>query len=239
MAGRSKERVQKVADTIGEGIPDVIIADSQNEKELLAMVKKTKVMASTAGPFARYGSLLVKVCAENGVDYTDITGETNWVREMIAKYDDVARKSGARIVSFCGHDSIPWDLSTYMLANKLKEGGEDLVKVDFYDDIDSAPSGGTLETAFAIMFGKEKAYKFTEQKKLGYDALLKTPKGKKSDYGLKAKNVGYTVKVRRNEGKSEFHDIYLVYLTKYPLSARFRLHPTSLYRTGASSSWHL
>jgi short subunit dehydrogenase-like uncharacterized protein len=92
---------------------------------------------------------------------------------MIAKYDDVARKSGARIVSFCGHDSIPWDLSTYMLANKLKEGGEDLVKVDFYDDIDSAPSGGTLETAFAIMFGKEKAYKFTEQKKLGYDALLK------------------------------------------------------------------
>jgi hypothetical protein len=126
-----------------------------------------------------------------------------------------------------------------MLANKLKEGGEDLVKVDFYDDIDSAPSGGTLETAFAIMFGKEKAYKFTEQKKLGYDALLKTPKGKKSDYGLKAKNVGYTVKVRRNEGKSEFHDIYLVYLTKYPLSARIRLHPTSLYLTGASSSWHL
>ena len=29
---------------------------------------------------------------------------------------------------------------------------------------------------------------------MGYDALLKTPNGEKSDYALKAKNVGYTVK---------------------------------------------
>ena len=47
----------------------------------------------------------------NGTHYGDITGETDWVREMIDKYDDLARKTGARIVSFCGHDCVPWDLA--------------------------------------------------------------------------------------------------------------------------------
>ena len=32
--------------------------------------------------------------AENGTHYCDITGETDWVRKMIDKYDEVARKSG-------------------------------------------------------------------------------------------------------------------------------------------------
>ena len=156
---------------------------------------QAKVVASTVGPFARYGTLLLSLCAENGVDYCDITGETNWAREMIAKYDDIARDRGARVVCFCGHDSIPWDLSTYMLAKKLKtEAGESLASVDFYDDIDSAPSGGTLETAFGIMFGKEKGMKFSEQKKLGYDALMKASDGSKSAHALKARNVGLTVK---------------------------------------------
>jgi short subunit dehydrogenase-like uncharacterized protein len=30
---------------------------------------------------------------------------------MIDKYDNLAKESGARIVHFCGHDCIPWDLT--------------------------------------------------------------------------------------------------------------------------------
>lgn len=29
---------------------------------------------------------------------------------MIDRYDDLARRSGAKIVHFCGHDCVPWDL---------------------------------------------------------------------------------------------------------------------------------
>jgi len=35
--------------------------------------------------------------------------------------------------------------------------------------------------------------RFTAQKELGYDALLKLPSGSKSEHNLKAKNIGYTV----------------------------------------------
>lgn len=68
-----------------------------------------------------------------------------------------------------------------------------MAKFDFYDDIKSAPSGGTLETALGIMFGSESKQKFPASKALGYDALLKTSSGKKSESALKAKNIGYTV----------------------------------------------
>ena len=40
----------------------------------------------TAGPFARYGSLLVQACVEEGAHYTDITGENHWVRGLIDKH---------------------------------------------------------------------------------------------------------------------------------------------------------
>jgi short subunit dehydrogenase-like uncharacterized protein len=67
---------------------------------------------------------------------------------MIDKYDDVARASGARIVHFCGHDCVPWDLAVRECAKALKQTGEALKTVKCFDMIKAAPSGGTLETVF-------------------------------------------------------------------------------------------
>ena len=167
IAGRSAAKLEALAAGAGAGLPDVIVADSGDKASLLAMVALAKVVATTAGPFARYGTSLVEACVETGTDYCDITGELTWVREMVAAHDDAARRSGARIVSLCGHDSIPWDLSAYMLARQLRsEHGTALASVDFFDDINSAPSGGTLETAFDIMSGKQR--KGAATKALGY-----------------------------------------------------------------------
>lgn len=44
-----------------------LIADSQDEDALREMVRQTKVVITTVGPYTLYGSTLVKVCAENGV----------------------------------------------------------------------------------------------------------------------------------------------------------------------------
>lgn len=40
---------------------------------------------------------------------------------MIEKYDALAAKSGAMLISCCGCDSIPWDILTYRLGKELKE----------------------------------------------------------------------------------------------------------------------
>jgi short subunit dehydrogenase-like uncharacterized protein len=39
------------------------------------LVKCTRTVASTVGPFALYGETLIALCAANGVNYFDITGE--------------------------------------------------------------------------------------------------------------------------------------------------------------------
>lgn len=59
--------------------------------------------------------LMCHLCSVNGTHYCDITGETDWVRKMIDQYDEVARVSGSRIVHFCGHDCIPWDILSKFL----------------------------------------------------------------------------------------------------------------------------
>ena len=56
-----------------EGIP-ILIADSTNVDQLTKIAERTKVVISTVGPFARYGTPLVAVCAHSGTNYCDITG---------------------------------------------------------------------------------------------------------------------------------------------------------------------
>ena len=43
-------------------------------EDMEAVVKRTRVIASTVGPFATYGAALVEACVKHGVDYVDITG---------------------------------------------------------------------------------------------------------------------------------------------------------------------
>eukprot|EP00965_Chrysotila_dentata_P221344 6192330-Pleurochrysis_carterae.AAC.4 len=169
IAGRSEQKLLKQQASL-DGVPKIIVADSADEPAIKAMVSRTKTVVTFAGPFARYGTGLVKACAEAGTGYCDITGEVAWVRRMITTYDETAQSTGARIVHLCGHDSVPWDLMTLMLTKKLRESNDSLARVDMWDDIKSAPSGGTLETAFGIMFGTEKG----QLEKYDYDPLLKT-----------------------------------------------------------------
>jgi len=183
VAGRSADKLAALATECG-GDAGIIVADSEDVAALEQMVSQTKCVASFAGPFARYGSNLVAVCAKAGVDYVDITGEIDWVRSMIEKHDDEARESGARIVPLCGHDSVPWDLTTMALARELRKTGDRLTTVELWDRIRSAPSGGTLETALGIMNGAP-----AKKSALGFDPLLKTADGAPSANKLTVNNV--------------------------------------------------
>lgn len=191
IAGRSEAKLSKLAQELSpDNPPEVIVADAADEEALRALCMRTKVVASTAGPFSRYSAKLVGLCAETGTSFTDITGEVpTFVRENVARYDDVARSTGAWIVSLCGHDSVPWDISTYMLGKALKDRGEELKRVDFYDTIKSQPSGGTMETALGALTGKDKAPRDSPARALGFDPLLRLADGSESRFNLRARNV--------------------------------------------------
>eukprot|EP01031_Cornospumella_fuschlensis_P027154 gene27154-32800_t len=153
----------------------IILADSFDDKSLSDMCSQTKVVITTAGPFSKYGTKLVRACVLNGTHYCDITGETDWVRRMIDQFDDAAKVSGSRIVHFCGHDCVPWDLAVLECSNALQKNGEQLSTVSFYDEINSGPSGGTLATVFHVLSDRTRL-----KAALGFDPLVKTMSGEKS-----------------------------------------------------------
>ena len=82
---------------------------------------RTRVVASTVGPYALYGSPLVAAVAEAGTDYCDLTGEPHWMRSMIDHHQDAAAESGARIVHAGGFDSIPSDLGVWFTQREAIE----------------------------------------------------------------------------------------------------------------------
>ncbi len=151
VAGRSTKRVKTAVDEAFKStginrfdIP-VLECDASNTDHLSATVKSTRVVATTAGPFNKIGTKLVEACAYHGTSYSDITGETSWVKGNILRCSKAAEKTGARIVSLCGHDCIPWDLSIAAM-NEEMPAGESLVEASFGDEISSAASGGTVAT---------------------------------------------------------------------------------------------
>ena len=123
IAGRSEAKLNNLRDSLGEKAAKlpIIVADSMDQPALEDMCKKSRVIVSTVGPYALYGETLVKVCAENGNDYCDLTGEAYWIKQMILKYEKTAKKSGARIVNCCGFDSIPSDLGNHFLQREGKK----------------------------------------------------------------------------------------------------------------------
>jgi len=121
IAGRSLSKLEKISAEIGLSGIDMITADAKDEEALTAMAGQSKVVVSTVGPYALYGDTLVKVCAESGTHYCDLTGEPQWIRKMQQMHSDTAKKSGARIVHCCGFDSIPSDLGVHFLQKHAKK----------------------------------------------------------------------------------------------------------------------
>ncbi|KAK1929824.1 putative trans-acting enoyl reductase [Phytophthora citrophthora] len=163
VAARSEAKLTQVKEQLKEKLPDVkpelidaipvVIADSSNEESLAKMVQQTKVVVSLVGPYKLYGELLVKACAENGVHYCDLTGEIVWVEEMTVKYAATAAKTGAVIVNCCGFESIPSDMTTFLVTDHIqKKYNSGTGTLNFYiTEFKGEASGGTLASVFAMM----------------------------------------------------------------------------------------
>ncbi len=121
IAGRNKEKVLSVAKRLNIDEQRIFIADSNNIDTLKKLTSKTKVICTTVGPYAKYGSNLVEACVDTNTNYCDITGETQWIRKMIDKYHLKAKENKVKIINSCGFDSIPSDMGVFYSQKKLFE----------------------------------------------------------------------------------------------------------------------
>jgi len=120
IAGRSEEKLKAVSEDlkVGSNVPHLLV-DSNDRDSIESMVKQTKCVLTTVGPYQLYGAKILQQCVIHGVDYVDLCGEPGWMHEMINEYSNQAKETGARIVFSCGFDSIPFDLGVYFLQKEV------------------------------------------------------------------------------------------------------------------------
>ena len=119
-------RLEKVRSGLDSKAADwpLLVVDASDEAQVAELAAATRVVATTVGPYAKYGMPLVAACAAAGTHYCDLTGEVLFVRDAIDAYQDEAAASGARIVNSCGFDSIPSDLGVWVTAQQVAADGE-------------------------------------------------------------------------------------------------------------------
>jgi short subunit dehydrogenase-like uncharacterized protein len=121
IAGRNTQKLEQVRRELNLPELPILIADSAEPDSLSAMARQTRTLISTVGPYAQYGTPVLKACATEGTHYCDLTGEAQWMAEVYEQIDPIAKDSGARLVHCCGFDSIPSDLSVFFLQKQFKE----------------------------------------------------------------------------------------------------------------------
>ncbi|MDJ0760748.1 MAG: saccharopine dehydrogenase NADP-binding domain-containing protein [Woeseiaceae bacterium] len=122
IGGRSESKLAALKERLGsraESLP-TIVADSMDKDALSALAARTRVVLTTVGPYAKYGTPLLEACVEAGTSYCDLCAEVQWLRRMMDTYGDRAAETGARIVHCCGFDSIPSDIGVWYLQREAK-----------------------------------------------------------------------------------------------------------------------
>ncbi|MFF9277116.1 saccharopine dehydrogenase family protein [Streptomyces griseosporeus] len=146
IAGRSESKLAALRERLpgGERV-GVLRADVDDPASLRSLAEHARVVATTVGPYIRYGEQLVAACADTGADYLDLTGEPEFVDLMYVRHDARARETGARLVHACGFDSVPHDLGALFTVRQLPEGVP--LRVDGFVTADATFSGGTFASA--------------------------------------------------------------------------------------------
>ena len=236
IAGRNQQKLEDLKSSLNLNC-DIFIADGEDKNSIDHFVSKTKVVLSTAGPFARYSNLVVKSCVENKTHYTDITGENHWVKDLIDEHHEKASENGIRIIPSCGYDSIPSDMGVFYSVQQMTKP---IKKITVFHSGQGGVSGGTTETMFTIgPLPKEKRDPFLlnpensiteKQRKLSKDGFeIKQIENTDSYSGIGLMSFANTRVVRRSSAlydadqRSYGSDFIFKELGSYPSKRSARL----------------
>ena len=195
LAARNQERLLALAKEVGVEEKNCFQLDTTDVARVQQIIPTSRMVVSTAGPYSLYGEAVLAACAASGTHYTDITGEVDFIAEMAQKYGKEAQSSGARLVSFCGFDSVPAEVAVHTLAKRFSQGNEsdesgggkngdkgDELSIQSYYQTRGGLNGGTIATMLnklATSGNKQKVQPdaLIPESQRAHGPKLKAPKG--------------------------------------------------------------
>jgi len=152
LGGRDRERLERLRDELGLDVA-LVEGDARDAASMARLAARTRVVATTVGPYARHGDALLAACAAAGTHYADLTGEVLWMRRSIDAHHDTARGSGAKLVHACGFESVPSDLGVWWLQRvaAARHGHPCGTVVHGFGPMAGGVSGGTVASAMDLV----------------------------------------------------------------------------------------
>jgi short subunit dehydrogenase-like uncharacterized protein len=159
IAGRNPDKLEKVKENLIHLNPecediDILECNSEDLSSLENVTEQTQIIITTVGPFALYGEKLVEACVHTSTNYCDITGEPEFVKNILKRFDAEAKAKGIYIINCCGFDSIPADAGAYFTAMQLP--ANEVKTVKGFVSSSGSFSGGTFSSAVHAMSGMGK-----------------------------------------------------------------------------------
>ncbi len=193
LSGRSKDKLSALREELGVDWP-VIVADAADEGSMAALAASTTAVATTVGPYVKYGMPLVLACAAAGTHYADLTGEVLFVRDSHQQAHKLAKESGARIVHATGFDSVPSDLGVLLLHEQVTADGEGTLEDTalLLVSMRGGVSGGTIDSLRvmidAVMADKDLRPVMADPYALSPDRVLEPDLGSERDVLIPTKD---------------------------------------------------
>uniref|UniRef100_A0A1B0B7A7 Saccharopine dehydrogenase NADP binding domain-containing protein n=1 Tax=Glossina palpalis gambiensis TaxID=67801 RepID=A0A1B0B7A7_9MUSC len=127
IAGRNEKKLKRMLSDIEAKIKKdlthvpIIIADVNDTSSLEIMAKQCRIVLNCCGPYNILGEPVVKACIDAGTHHVDITGEPQFIGNMLLKYNDLAKEKGVYIVYACGLESVPAELGVLFAEEHFGE----------------------------------------------------------------------------------------------------------------------
>jgi short subunit dehydrogenase-like uncharacterized protein len=188
IAARNPEKLNNVSSEINLGSEKCFIVDTTVKEQVEAVVKQSRIIVTTVGPFSLYGEEVIAACAKFGTHYLDITGEVGFIKKMKDTYGSLAKKNGAILIPFSGFDSVPADIATFLLSREFEQPAK--LDIKAYYSISGGFNGGTIAT----MLNK---FETGEYKKMNDPRLLLDQTGQEIHTPASANFFGYDNKIGR------------------------------------------
>jgi len=188
LAARNESRLSALASQLGYSNSSTFVVDTLNKETIDKVAAISKVIISTAGPFSLYGEQVIASCVEHGTHYLDITGEVDFIRSMMDKYGELALKNKCILIPFSGFDSVPADITAYLLSKKFR--ASETLQIKAYYKTKGGLNGGTI----ASMLNK---FESGESKNSRDPRLIMQNNGQKLATPIGAHAFGFNSDIKR------------------------------------------